>query len=185
MMTAPGADAGKGIVGDADTPAKAPRARGSPLERAENLVDLAGTSGVSAKPTYLQAAIKKLAVPVNTGTDVALTQAQLEEQRWNILQEAIKVAQIWREFDIIRHEYNQAHGFTPVAVQPSRVGEVRNQGRNLNTEMGRDVGEKTAVLASVVSVDKQRYNTPAKNLRAAQAATAELPSLSGEALRRQ
>ena len=28
MMSAPGADAGKGVAGDADTPVKAPRARG-------------------------------------------------------------------------------------------------------------------------------------------------------------
>jgi hypothetical protein len=53
MMTTPNADAGKGIAGDADTPAKAPRARGPPLERAENLGDLTDTSGVLAKPTYL------------------------------------------------------------------------------------------------------------------------------------
>jgi hypothetical protein len=75
MMTAPGADAGKGVARDADTPAKAPRARGPLLERTENLGEQAGTSGVMAKPTYLQAAIKKLAVPVSTGTDTPMTQA--------------------------------------------------------------------------------------------------------------
>lgn len=94
MITAPGADAGKGIAGDADTLAKAPRARGPPLERAENLGEQADTSGVMMKPTYLQAAIKKLAVSVSTGTNAPLTQAQLEEQRQNILEEAIEVAQI-------------------------------------------------------------------------------------------
>jgi hypothetical protein len=94
MMTAPGAGAGKGVSGDAETPAKTSRARGPPLERTENLGDQAGTLGVSAKPTYLQATIEKLVVPVNTGADVALTQAQLEEQRWNILQEAMEIAQI-------------------------------------------------------------------------------------------
>jgi hypothetical protein len=73
MMTAPGADAGKGIAGDANTLAKAPRARGPPLERAENLGKQADTLGVMAKPTYLQAAIKKLAMLVSTGTDALLT----------------------------------------------------------------------------------------------------------------
>jgi hypothetical protein len=109
----------------------------------------------------------------------------LEEQRRNILQEAIEVAQIRQEFDITLREYNKAHGFTPIAAQPSRVGEVRNRGRNLNAEMGRDGRSKSVVSASIVSADKPKYNTPAKNLRAAQAATAELPSLSGEALRKQ
>ena len=85
----------------------------------------------------------------------------------------------------MQREYNKAHGFTPVAAQPSKVGEVRNRGRNLNAEMSRDARAKTVVSASVVSADKLKYNTPAKNLRAAQAAAAELPSLSGEVLRRQ
>jgi hypothetical protein len=53
MMTTPGAGAGKGVAGEAKTPAKAPRARGPPLERTENLGDQGGTSRVSAKPTYL------------------------------------------------------------------------------------------------------------------------------------
>jgi hypothetical protein len=51
--------------------------------------------------------------------------------------------------------------------------------------MGRDGRSKSVVSASFVSADKPKYNTPAKNLRAAQAAAAELPSLSGEALRKQ
>ena len=55
MMTAPGADVGKGVAGDADTLAKAPRLRGPLLERTENLGEQADTSGVTAKPTYLQA----------------------------------------------------------------------------------------------------------------------------------
>jgi hypothetical protein len=155
MMTAPGADAGKGVAGDADTPVKAPKERGPPLERTENLGEQADTSGVTVKPTYLQAAIKKLAVLVSTGTDAPMTQAQLEEQHWNILQEAIDVARIRQEFDIMQCEYNKAHGFTPVAAQPSRVGEVRNRGRNLNAEMGREAREKTVVSASVVSADKR------------------------------
>ena len=39
--------------------------------------------------------------------------------------------------------------------------------------------------ASHMSADKPKYSTPAKNLRAAEAAVAELSSLSGEARRKQ
>jgi hypothetical protein len=85
MMTAPDARAGKGVAGETKAPAKTSRARGPPLERTENLGDQAGTSSMSARPTYLQAAIEKLAVPVNTGADLALMQAQLEEQCQSIL----------------------------------------------------------------------------------------------------
>ena len=44
--------------------------------------------------------IEKLATLVAPSADAALTQAELEEQRQNILQEAREVARVRQEFDI-------------------------------------------------------------------------------------
>ena len=129
--------------------------------------------------------IEKLAVPVIPSTDVVLTQTQLEEQRQYILQEAIEVARVRQEFDISLHEYNIAHGFTPVANHPSRINDVRNRGKNLNAEIARDGRSKSSMSPSYLLDDRPKYSTPAKNLRAAEAAAAELSSLTGEALRKQ
>ena len=79
-------------------------------------------------------------------------------------------------------EYNLVHGFTPVAKGPSRLKEVRDRGRRLNAEIEKD--GRTSRTSSVLSAEKPRYSTPAKTLRAAEAALAELPHLSGEALKK-
>jgi hypothetical protein len=151
MMTAPGADAGGGGAGKAGMPAKATRLRGPPLERTENLADGAGTSAVPTTPTVLQAAIDKLKAPVDADAGIALTQAQLQEQHQNILQEAIEVAKIRQEFDIMLREYNRAHGFTPVSVnRPSRIEELHARGRNLNAEIDRAAGENIVMSASYI-----------------------------------
>ena len=75
-------------------------------------------------PSPLQDAIEKLATLVAPGANAALTQAQLEEQRQSILQEAIEVARVRQDFDISLREYNKAHGFTPVANRVSRIDEA-------------------------------------------------------------
>ena len=53
-----------------------------------------------------------------------------------------------------------------------------NLGRDLNLEIERDGRARSARTASHVSAEKPRYSTPGKNLRAAEAAAAELPGLS-------
>ena len=90
-----------------------------------------------------------------------------------------------QEFDISLREYNKAHGFTPVANRTSRIDEVRIRGRDLNAEIARDGRSKSSRIASHVSADKPKYSTPGKNLRATEAAAAELSCLSGEAHRKQ
>ena len=82
-------------------------------------------------------------------------------------------------------EYNKAHGFTPVVARPSRIDDVRARGKNLNAELARDGKSRSSRTASHISADRPKYSTPAKNLRAAEAAVAELSSLSGEARRKQ
>ena len=78
-----------------------------------------------------------------------------------------------------------AHGFTPIVNPVSRMDEVRTRGRDLNAEIARDGRPISSRTASHVSADKPKYSTPGKNLRAAEVAAAELPSLSGDARHRQ
>jgi hypothetical protein len=117
--------------------------------------------------------------------DLVMTQTELEEQRQQILRESNEIARTRQELDIIVCEYNIAHGFTPVNNEPSHVGKVRDRGRNINRELARDGKSNTSMSATYVSADKPKYSTLAKNLKAAQAATYELPNLSGEALRKE
>src|SRR5664279_826167 len=159
MMTAPAADAGKGVAGDVDDGAKSTRPGRPPLERAENLSGQAGTSSVPVRPNPLQETIEKLAMTVVPSADAALTQTQLEEQRQYILQEAIEVARVRQEFDISLREYNKAHGFTPVANHPSRIDDVRNRGKNLNVEIARDGRSKSSISASHMLADRPIYST--------------------------
>ncbi|KAE8793529.1 hypothetical protein D1007_31812 [Hordeum vulgare] len=64
-----------------------------------------------------------------------------------------------------QHEYNSAYGLTPVSMAPSRLGPVRGRGQ---------------FIAEILGGKQPIYETPAANLRAAQAAMAEMPSLEGE-----
>ena len=97
--------------------------------------------------------------------------------------EAQELAKVRQEFERSLREYNKVHGFTPVAKGPSRMNEVRDRGKHLNAEIERDGRTRASKTASLVSAGKPKYSTPAKTLRAAEAALAELPHLSGEALR--
>ena len=124
-MTAPGAGVGKATAGDADPGTKSTRTGRPPLEKSENRTAQASTSSVPVTPSPLQDVIEKLATPVAPSADAALAQAELEEQRKNILLEAIEVARVRQEFDVSMREYNTAHGFTPVANPVSRMDEVR------------------------------------------------------------
>ena len=72
-------------------------------------------------------------------------------------------------------EYNSAHGFTPVANPVSRINAVHARGRDLNAEIARDGRDRSGRTASNMSAARPRYSTPVKNLRAAEAAAAELP----------
>jgi hypothetical protein len=84
--------------------------------------------------------------------------------------------------DITFHEYNIAHGFTTINNEPSKVGNVRHRGGNLNRELRRDGRSDISMSTSFVSAERPKYITPAKNLRVAQAAAEELQHLLGDAL---
>nr|XP_051191085.1 uncharacterized protein LOC127304436 [Lolium perenne] len=63
---------------------------------------------------------------------------------------------------------------------PSRAGQIRRRGRDLGAEIDRD-----GANAPAPSMELPIYNTPNKNMLAAQAAAEELRGLEGEELRRQ
>ena len=101
-----------------------------------------------------------------------------------MLEQAQVVAAKKRDLERSIREYESAHGLTPASKQPSRLCDVRNRGKNLNTEIARDgrpLGAASASSYSVLPV----YDSPAKNLRAANAAAPELSNLSGDEWRRQ
>ena len=171
-MTGASGGAGKGETdkGDAGKPtAKTTRSAKLPLERTENLLGQAGTSHVPVRPAPLEDMIEKLVVPVATGTDAALTEAELESHRQNLHQEALAMSQIRREFEITFREYNKAHGLTPIATHPSRIEDVRKRGRCLNVEIARDGRSSSSKTPSHMSAKKPKYSSRAKTLRAAEA----------------
>ena len=176
-MTGPAAGAGRGHVGD--PAARSTRLAKPPLEGDGHLG--AGASDVPVRPAPLEDIIEQLAVPVAAGVDVVLTAAELEAQRQRLHQDALEMAEIRRDFGITLREHNQAHGFTPVATHRKRLDEVRQRGKGLNAEIDRDGRSSSSKTPSHSSVEKPKYSSPAKTLRAAEAARAELSGLSGEA----
>ena len=107
-MTSPVVTA-RGLAAEAEAGSKSTRTAHPPLEKPENCAAHAGASAVPVVPSPLQDVIEKLATPVAPSADAALAQAELDEQRKSILQEAIEVARVRRDFDISLHDYNSAH----------------------------------------------------------------------------
>ena len=111
-MTAPVVGASIATAEETEVSTRSTRTARPPLERPENRTTQAGTSGVPVTLSPLQDAIEKLATPVAPSADAALAQAEPDEQRKSILEEALEVARVRQEFDISLREYNKAHGFT-------------------------------------------------------------------------
>ena len=102
-----------------------------------------------------------------------------------MLEQAEVVAAQKRDLEWSMREYQSAHGLTPASKLPSRLGDVRNRGKNLNAEIARDGRDQTRSAASAGSFSVLPvYDSPAKNLRVANAAAAELSHLSGDEWRR-
>ena len=125
--------------------------------------------------------IEKLDRPVAPDANVELTTAALEAERLRLQKEAKLVMETRLAFDRDLREYNAANGitegFTPV-VNPRRRAELRDRGKDLNVEMDRAAESSTGKSASRKSgTGKPVYSSPAKNLRAAAAAKAELSHL--------
>ena len=73
-----------------------------------------------------------------------------------------------------------------ILIAPGKKAELRNRGKDLNDELARATGSSSSKATSHRSgTGKPVYSSPAKNLRAAAAARAELSTLTGEAWRKQ
>jgi hypothetical protein len=178
-------DAGKAAAAAAagaspPEPSKVKRSARPPLERAENL---AGTSAVPARGQVLLPIIDRLLEPVRSGDDLEQIREVLEGSRQALIDEALTMHQERERFNRQLHEYEAAHGFTPVITRPSRIEEVRTRGRDLNAEIGKDARDKSHNATS--TLPKVIYSSPVKNLRAAAEVAKDLSCLSGEALREQ
>ncbi|KAK1602292.1 hypothetical protein QYE76_008141 [Lolium multiflorum] len=163
-----------------ELPTKNPRTRGPNLER--NIDPNASGSGPKAPPppSRLDEVRTKLSSPLTAGGDAATVEADLEAHRQLLLQQADELAAAKRQLAITQREYEHAHGFTPGGNNPSRAGMIRKRGGGLGAEIERDGAE-----APAPSTELPVYNTPDKNILAAEAASKELALLEGEELRRQ
>jgi hypothetical protein len=126
----------------------------------------------------LDAAIKDLHALLDIFADPAKDFEDLERTRLNLLKEAVDVDDTRRCVLSTINKYNVAHGFTPAGDGPSRVGQVRQRGRELGAELNQ--AAPSAKLPPIIN--KPTYSTPMKNLRATRYITSELGGLQGEDL---
>ena len=184
MCVAPGAVGTANADGDGGAK-KTPRHSKPAYEKPENRASM---SRAKATPSPLQATIEKLATPADPCADPELTQAQLEERRQFLLQEALEVSRLRLDLEICIHEYNKANCFKPVTPRVVVGDAARDKGKNLNDDFAKVAepsSKTTSMSGSYTSTVRPKYSSPAKNLRAAQAAAEELPHLTGDALIKQ
>ncbi|KAK1679976.1 hypothetical protein QYE76_040824 [Lolium multiflorum] len=159
---------------------KSTRIRGPVLEREA----AAGASASGAKapppPSRLEEVRAKLSTPLTPGADPTTIEKDLEEHRQLLLKQTEELAAAKRQWEISQREFNRAHGLTPAGDNPSRAGQIRRRGGALGAEIARDGAESPAP-----SAEQPVYNTPDKNMLAAEAAAEELHRLEGAELRRQ
>ncbi|KAM0923579.1 hypothetical protein ACQ4PT_005449 [Festuca glaucescens] len=182
VMMGGAVDAGKGAAEDGTGRTKSGRTAKPPTERDEVI---AGTSTAPPAATPLQAAMSVLATPIAHNADVAATQADLEAQRQTLLTGAADVIRAQQELNLTLREYNAAHGFASVSANSARVAGNRLRGRNLDQDLRREVLSGKSASVSLGPVEKPKYSSPDKTLKAARAAVEACDSLSGDALAKQ
>jgi hypothetical protein len=126
----------------------------------------------------LESTIMDLHEPLDLTADLAKLAEDLEQTRHILLDRAVGLEYTRQRVFSTVCEYNTVQGYTPAGDGPSRVGQVRQRGRDLGTELNRVApsARPTPVIA------KPTYNTPTKNLCAARYITSELASLHGDDL---
>ncbi|KAK1648016.1 hypothetical protein QYE76_065821 [Lolium multiflorum] len=163
-----------------DAGGKSTRIRGPELERNKET----GTSASGAKapppPSRLEEVRAKLSTPLTPGADPTTIEKDLEEHRQLLLKQTEELAAAKRQWEISQREFNRAHGLTPAGDNPSRAGQIRRRGGGLGAEIARD-----GAASPAPSAELPIYNTPDKNMLAAEAAAEELHRLEGAELRRQ
>ncbi|KAK1687132.1 hypothetical protein QYE76_047980 [Lolium multiflorum] len=163
-----------------DAGGKSTRIRGPELER--NKETGASASGAKAPPppSRLDEVRAKLSTPLTPGADPTTIEKDLEEHRQLLLKQTEELAAAKRQWEISQREFNRAHGLTPAGDNPSRAGQIRRRGGGLGAEIARD-----GAASPAPSTELPIYNTPDKNMLAAEAAAEELHRLEGAELRRQ
>ncbi|KAK1601414.1 hypothetical protein QYE76_071998 [Lolium multiflorum] len=163
-----------------DAGGKSTRVRGPELER--NKETGASASGAKAPPppSRLDEVRAKLSTPLTPGADPTTIEKDLEEHRQLLLKQTEELAAAKRQWEISQREFNRAHGLTPAGDNPSRAGQIRRRGGGLGAEIARD-----GAASPAPSTELPIYNTPDKNMLAAEAAAEELHRLEGAELRRQ
>jgi hypothetical protein len=180
MMTGV-AGAGKEVAAEGAGRAVSTRAAKPPLERGT------GAAGASSAPpeTPLQAAMNVLATPIAQNIDPAAAQAELEAQRQKMLESGKDIVRAQRELNLTVREYNAAHGFASVSAHAARMPENRLKARNLDQDLRKEILTGKSASASVSIVEKPKYSSPDKTIKAAKAAVELCESLSGDALAKQ
>ncbi|KAK1695823.1 hypothetical protein QYE76_012520 [Lolium multiflorum] len=132
-----------------------------------------------APPSRLDEVQAKLSSPLTAGADPSSIEKDLETHRQLLLMQrknCLLQSGRWRS----PSASTTALTASPAGDNPSRAGHIRRRGGGLGAEIARDGAESPAP-----SMEPPVYNTPDKNMRAAQAAAEELSRLQGEELRRQ
>ena len=125
----------------------------------------------------LEADFELLSTPIAPGADPTKAAADLERMRPQIYDEALHLASTQRRLNATMREYNTVHGFEPARGNTEKLNEVRRKGGDLGGAMNR-AGEPHEHSDIVLP----EYSCPTQNMKAAEAAAAELPHLQGEEL---
>ncbi|KAK1615473.1 hypothetical protein QYE76_020990 [Lolium multiflorum] len=181
VMMAGAVGAGKEAVEEGAGRTASTRPAKPPLERD------AGAAGASSAPpeTPLQAAMNVLATPIAQNIDPAAAQAELEATRKTLLSGGADIIRAQRELNLTLREYSAAHGFASVSAQAARMPENRLKARNLDQDLRKEVFAGKSASVSLSIVEKPKYSSPDKTIKAVRAAVELCEPLTGDALAKQ
>ncbi|KAK1616336.1 hypothetical protein QYE76_021853 [Lolium multiflorum] len=130
-------------------------------------------------------AMHTLATPIAQNIDPAKAQEELEATRKALLTGGADIIRAQRELNLTLREYNAAHGFASVSAHAARIPENRLKARNLDQDLRKEVLTGKSASVSVSIVEKPKYSSPDKTIKAAKAAVELCESLSGDELAKQ
>ena len=120
-----------------------------------------------------------LHTPVELNSDPAMALAELEKTRIALAEQRDRMEADKRRLEATVQEYNAAHGVRQRTIPPPVMEELHAAGR----EVGRELGGAQQPVTSIVLAPQIAYNTPVKNMRAAEQIANGLEHLEGEELR--
>jgi hypothetical protein len=160
------------VTPDAPRRGKGRKERGPPLER--------HLGSTSANPFHVSMEILKK--PLQADADPEKAKEELEKTRQQMLAQATELNKMRQDWERTNREYTRANSLAPSPFRRTATGELLIHGINLNPQF-----VPTDSEGSEVSIREPRpcYNTPAKNMRAAEVAAAECLALTGDELKKQ